>query len=246
MKKFLKGFIKNWQGTAIVSGIWLILGWLYTFGIRAAFLIPINYLTGAVLGLEGHNVIGGVVGRTLLMAFVNGFITSIIIFKGSFKERLKEAGRHMKKSILNMIPYFENIADFDFKTTGSRWLNFAGIGLGLATYAFITGNGEWINSVVCIAVFIHVVQEVADKRGVITAVLNWFLSRFGKRRISRKPVEAIVNGYGLGMLLSIIYAFLIGKSLYAYIAGGAIFVISIVLYRVKCSSLRKELIVCEE
>ncbi len=246
MKNLWKGFIKNWQGTLIISGIWLVLGWLYSFGIRAVFLIPLNYLTGAISGLEGGNLIGSLIGRTILIVFINGFITSFIIYKGSFKEKMKDAWTHFTKSLLNAIPFFKNLKEFDFKDTGSRWLNLAGAGVGLVCYAFITGNGEWINSFVCVVVFFMIVKEIAEKRGLLTAILNLSMSRFGTKRISREPIDAIVNGYGIGMLLSIIYAFLLGNALYAYITGGILFLGSMIAFWIKRYSLRKEMIVCEE
>lgn len=246
MKNFLEGFKKNWQGTVIVTVIWLILGWLYSFGIRAAFLIPLNYLTGAVSGLEGNNLVGSIIGRTILIIFINGFITSFFINKGTWKEKCKHSWMHFKKSLLNAIPFFKNLKEFDLKDTGSRWLNIAGAGLGLTVYAFITGNGSWINSFVCVAVFVKIMQEIAEKRGLLTAILNLILSKFGKKRISRAPVDAVVNGFGIGMLLSIIYAFAIGNALYAYIAGGVICFAGMIAFWIKRFTLRKELIVCEE
>lgn len=246
MKNFVQGLKKNWQGTVIVTVIWLILGWLYSFGIRAVFLIPLNYLTGAVAGLEGTNLIGSMIGRTILIIFINGFITSLFLYQGNWKEKCKQAGKHFLNSLLNAIPFFKNLREFDFKDTGSRFLNIAGIGLGLAVYAFITGNGAWINSFVCVAIFIKVMQEIAEKRGLLTALFNLLISRFGKKRISRDPVEALINGFGIGMLLAIIYAFAIGNSLYAYIGGGVIFIAGMTGFWIKRFSLRKELIVCEE
>ena len=246
MKHFIENLKKNWKGTISVTIIWLILGWLYSFGIRAVFLIPLNYLTGAITGLEGDNFIGSIIGRTILIIFINGFITSLFLYQGNWKDKCKQAGKHFANSLLNAIPFFKNLRDFDFQNTGSRWLNIAGTGLGLGVYAFITGNGAWINSFVCVAIFLHIMQEIAEKRGILTALLNLIFSKFGKKRISREPVEAIINGFGIGMLLSIIYAFAVGISLYAYIAGGFIFVIGMVVFWIKRFSLRKELIICEE
>jgi hypothetical protein len=45
IKRFLYGLKHNWQGSAIMVGLWLVLGWLYTFGIRAAVLVPLNYVS---------------------------------------------------------------------------------------------------------------------------------------------------------------------------------------------------------
>ncbi len=246
MKHFLKGLKNNWQGTAVIAAIWLILGWLYSFGIRAVFLIPLNYLTGAIAGIDGGNIIGAGIGKVILMVFINGFITTLIVYKGTFKEKVKEAGKHFGKALRDTVPYLANFARFDFKKTGSRWMNIAGMGFGLIVYSFITGNGEFVNSFVCLVLFFAIVEEVVEKRGLLTAVLNFLLSKMGKSKISREPAEYFINGYGIGMLLSIVFALVLSNCIVSYCCGAVLFLLGALMYWWKRVEIKKEAALCEE
>lgn len=59
------------------------------------------------------------------------------------------------------------------------WLNLAGIGFGFVSYAFLTGNWAGINSFVCVLLFLKLVREAVEQRGIISALINLLLSRFG-------------------------------------------------------------------
>lgn len=43
----------NLVPTAIITILWLILGWLRSAGIQWIILAPLNFLTGALAGVEG-------------------------------------------------------------------------------------------------------------------------------------------------------------------------------------------------
>ena len=230
IKGFFKEFIKRLPGTLIVSLIWFILGWLIAFGKQAVFLIPINYLSGAVLGLSEQSFIGGMFGRTILMLLFNSFLTTLIVTRGSISERVKAAGKGYITAIGDTIPYFKNLREFPWGEGRARGLGVAGIGFAMLTYGFFTGDGSAINSFVCVVIFVKIAQETVNRRGIITALLNLVLSRFGRRRVSKKPVDHFMNGYGLGMLLSIVYAFVCGIQWVAYATGAVLFLMGIVSY----------------
>ena len=245
IKRFLNGLKHNWQGSAIMVGLWLALGWLYTFGIRAAVLVPLNYVSAAIAGLDGGSFVGGTVGKTVVMIFLNGFITTLILHKGNASEKWKVATSHAKEALLNTIPYFKNLKEFDFHNQRALWLNVSGIGLGLISYAFLTGNGSFVNSFVCLLLFFKIVSEVTARRGIITALLNLILSLFGSKRISKKPVDYLMNGYALGTLLSLIYAILFAQLLLAYLLGAGFLCLGSIMNLVYIKKTEKELKACE-
>jgi len=244
IKRFIHGLKQNWQGSAIMIGLWLLLGWLYTFGIRAAVLVPLNYFSAAIAGLDGGSFIGGTIGKTIVMVSLNGFFTTLILHKGNISEKWKVATSHAKEALLNTIPYFKNLKAFDLHNPRVIWLNVTGIGIGLISYAFLTGNGSFINSFVCLLLFFKIVSEVMEKRGIITALLNLILSLFGSKRISKKPVDYLMNGFALGTLLSLGYAIVFAELLPAYLLGSGFVCFGSIMNLVYIKKTEKELKEC--
>lgn len=91
ISRFYRGITKNWQGTLIVAAIGLLIGWLKAFGIQAAFLIPLSYISGALAGIDDGSFWGGIIGKTIVMLFMNGFLTTLIIHKGKLRDKFKTA-----------------------------------------------------------------------------------------------------------------------------------------------------------
>ena len=238
-KKFFGEFIKRIPGALIVSLIWLLLGWALSFVKQAVFFIPISFLTGNLLGIDEGAIIGGVVGKTILMLTFSSFFTTLVVTKGGFKVRLKAAVSGYVSAILDMIPYFKSFKDFPYKDKNARRLGIAGIGFGLLSYAFVSGDGSAINSFVCIIIFLKIAQEVVNQRGIITAVLNLISSRFGKKPISRKPTDYFVSGSGIGMLIGVIYAFVFGNQMLAYIIGACVFLWGFVGYQIERKNMQR-------
>ncbi len=239
---FLKNLPSAILSTGIVSLFWIVLNWLSYSGIRWAILAPLNYLTGATIGQYEGTIFGSAIARTILILFLNGFIVTFINHKGSIKSKIKTALRHYKNSLLNLIPFFNNITKFSFRDKVLFPTNIMGIGIGFLIFGLLTGDASAQNSFVMLIVFVAVANEIANKRGIIIALLNLVFSFFGRKRISRKPADGVVNGIALGSLLSIIYSLMT----YTYVQevyriGFTILAVGTALYIFNTIMTKKEL-----
>lgn len=190
--------------TALMSLLWLALGWMKSAGIQWLVLWPLNFITGALNGLQG-NTLGGIIGKTLLLVVVNSFFRSVVLRrkreKGSF---FKDFRSNALSSCLALIPQYTNLKRLamsgNIKTAGA---GFAGMAGALAIYPFITSDGSLVNSMVCLALFLSVGTQIARQRGLIISLINIMLSKNGKRGISRAFVENIFAGFAVGMALAL-------------------------------------------
>ena len=242
----MKSILSIIISSTTISVIWLVLGWLLTMGIHWIVLIPFNYLLGVNLGLNGENVIGGTIGKTIILIFFNGFILTFINHKGNFLSKLKASASHSFSCFTNIIPYVSNFLELDFKNKLVTYTNIIGVGFGLVFYGILTGDGSAINSFVMLIIFFQLMGEVVNNRGIITAIFNLFMSFFGKKCISRKPVDGVVNGATIGSLFGIILSFVCPNNLLGYIIGTPILIVGTVLYLKSRKHLIKELELCED
>ena len=70
-RDWFRNYLKKQLPSALVmAGLWLVLQISACLGWRHFLLSPLYFVSGALAGLEGGSVLGGVLGRTLLLLFL--------------------------------------------------------------------------------------------------------------------------------------------------------------------------------
>lgn len=210
-KRLVSALKQNAIPTAIMTVLWMVLWWLKYAGIQWAILWPFQFLTGALNGLTG-NVWGGAVGRTILLILFNSFFRGILANSGDRKKRAKafkdqtvsQVKSEVTDRITDKIPYYKNVKTAFSLRTPQAW-GFAALGLSAAmfVYPFITGDGALINTMVCVALFVNLIKQLASNRGLLISLINYFLSKKGLRKIDKDQVNRLIAGYALGSALSV-------------------------------------------
>lgn len=193
--------------TALMTVFWMVLGWLKMAGIQWALLWPLNFLTAAQAGLEG-NILGGAIGKTLLLILFNSMFQGMVTQKGGWKIHISTFVAELRsqgvQEVLKKIPQYTNLKLLFGKRTpmllGSGIL---GIGIALLVYPFLTGNGSLINSMVCVALFLSIGKQVVKQRGLLISFLNLFLEKKQMHTLNRDAVNRIAAGFALGMALAV-------------------------------------------
>lgn len=194
--------------TAIMAVLWVVLGWVRSAGIQMAVLWPLYFLTGALNGLNGSTV-GGIVGKTLLLVLLNSFIKGVVIRRRGPEGRRRNFWKQFKadaaNALLARIPQFFNLKKM-WNAGSSTAMGCGGLGLAAAVlvYPFITGDGSFVNSLVCGALCVSIFTQLARQRGLLIALLNLLLVRKGGRTIDRQPLEMFFTGTALGMAVSML------------------------------------------
>ena len=77
--------------TAVMAVLWLALSWLRAAGIQWAILWPLNFLTGALAGMEG-SAVGGVIGKAVLLICFNSLFRGLLYALLRFIDRADVSG----------------------------------------------------------------------------------------------------------------------------------------------------------
>ena len=220
--RFLLFFWSLWQAikrnsipTAIMTVLWMILWWLRSSGIQWAFLWPLHFLTGALNGYSG-NVLGGTIGKTILLILFNSMVNSIFVgflansgnrkkrtkaFKDQMKDDVKSG---IKDTILEKIPYYSKLKKaLGTKSPQALGYGLLGVSSALFLYPFITGDGALVNSMVCLALSSSIGKQLLTQRGLFITLINRALSKKHLKTINRGYVDRAIAGFTLGMALAI-------------------------------------------
>lgn len=210
-RRLLKAIKQNSIPTGIMTVFWMLLWWCKYAGIQWAILWPFQFLTGALNGLTG-NLLGGAVGRTILLILFNSFFRGILINSGNRRMRAKafkdqtisQVKDKAKSEVTGKIPYYKNLKTAFSLRTPQAW-GFAALGLSAAifVYPIITGDGALINTMVCVALFANLIKQLASNRGLLISLINYLLSKKGLQKIDKGQVNRVIAGYALGSALSV-------------------------------------------
>ncbi|MFI3284371.1 MAG: hypothetical protein R3Y57_04740 [Erysipelotrichaceae bacterium] len=223
----IKEVFNQFKGSFIVIALWLILGWLQSYGIHSVLLFPLNYLTGALAGIDEGSFIGGTIGKTIILLFLSSFLTNLIVIKGSLKEKIQKATSGYKNAMMDTIPFLSNTISLFTSSLKGLSFNLLGMGVAVAAYGFLTGNGSFENSFITVLIFFNICSEIADGTGIVSAILNLMLSRWGRKRVDKQLVEWILNGTALGCLLSFGLAIFVSSNMVAYGVALIFIIVSI-------------------
>ena len=188
--------------TALLAAFWLALGWLRAAGVQWALLQPLNFLTGALAGLEG-SAVGGAIGKAILLVCFNSLFRGLLMHRkwdGRRRDNLKKEFKGQAKAqLLARVPQYANLKLL-VKDRTPRHLA-AGLWGGaaaLAAYPFLTGDGSAVNSMVCVALFLSIGGQVARQRGLLITLLNLLLSKKALRTVDRGFVDRLFAGFAVG------------------------------------------------
>ncbi|MBP0962845.1 MAG: hypothetical protein J6Q99_00935, partial [Oscillospiraceae bacterium] len=247
MKKAKERFKQFWKSlklslpvTLLMTLFWLVLGWLRSFGIHSIVLSPLNYLTGALVGLDGGSFVGGLVGKTIILIVVNNFVRSLITSRGNLWIRVKIGLMSVWSSLLRKIPQYLNIKQLFTKEHWRISVNGMGFGMALVGYALFSGNGSFQNSFVCLLLFAQFGGALVSKRGLIVTAANRLLSALGGRTIDRDMVNRLVGGNALGYFVATLWAAHFNRTGYAGHIGITIASVSLLFFVLHHLRNRKE------
>ena len=183
-----------------------VLGWVRSAGVQMAILWPLYFLTGALNGMEG-STLGGIVGKTLLLVLLNSFMKGVVIQTRGQGGRRRNFWNQFKanasNALLTRIPQFFNMKKlWNAGSVTAVGCGLLGLAAAVLVYPFITGDGSFVNSMVCGALCLSVFNQLARQRGLLIALLNLLLTRRGGRTIDRQPLEMLFTGAALGMAAS--------------------------------------------
>lgn len=212
---------RNSIPTAFMAVLWMILWWLRSSGIQWAFLWPLHFLTGALNGYSG-NVLGGTIGKTILLILFNSTVNSIFVGflanSGNRKKRTKAFKEQMKDNVksgakdelLSKIPYYSKLKKA-LLTKSPQAFGWGALGTSAALflYPFITGDGALVNSMVCVALSSVLAKQLLTQRGLFITLLNRVLTKKHLKNINRGHVDRVIAGFTLGMALSVPIAALV-------------------------------------
>ena len=206
MKKFLKNWFRGiksrWLLILLACVVWTALAYLWRLGKNNIAYMAMYYLTGALLGVDSNNIIGGVIGKSILLIVVNGFLTSLFMHKGSLRVRLHYAKKSMTEGLKKLNDYVASFAAFQSKDSKVIVCGIGGAGISFIFNAFITGNAAFVNSFVNVALFAVCINQIQEKRGFLIACANVMLQKFGYKEVNNDSVIGMLDGIALGCLLA--------------------------------------------
>ncbi len=206
MKKFMKNWINTirsrWFWILMACLMWTFLAYLWQLGKNNIFYLVLYYFTGALLAVDSNNVIGGVIGKSILLLVVSGFLSSIFMHKGSFKVRLHYAKKSFADGLKKINNYVASFAAFQSKEVLVIFMGMLGVGFSLIVNAFITGNATFINSLVNLALFTVCIKQIQEKRGFLIACANIGMKKLGYKEVNGDVVIGLLDGIAMGCLLA--------------------------------------------
>lgn len=207
IKLWISKLKEMWISIVISCGVWTILVYLWERGVRGFLFGVLNFFTGALLSVDGQNMLGGVIGRTLILMVFNTFLSSLLIHKGPLKTRFAFAKADFKKGLQNLSEYVSSFSLFATKDKEIIFVGVAGLGLSIIWNAFISGNGAIVNTFSCIALFILLLEQFETKSGFFVAVVNLGARKLGYKNICGDKVLAFIEAFMAGCLLMPVLAF---------------------------------------
>ena len=206
-KTFVETLKSSLAPTAIMAVLWLLLSWLRAAGIQWAILWPLNFLTGALAGMEG-SALGGAIGKAILLICFNSLFRGLLMrrkWDGRRRDNVKdELKAQTKAQLFGRIPQYSNLKLL-WKDRSPRMLaaGLLGGAAALAAYPFLTGDGSAVNSMVCVALFLSIGGQIARQRGLLITLLNLLLAKKALRTVNRGFIDRIFAGFAVGMAAAV-------------------------------------------
>lgn len=211
--------------TSVIGIMWLVLGWLKSYGVNSILLFPFNFISGALNGVDGGSVIGGIFGKTLILMTLNSLLRPMMFSSGNKQGRMAKGLKSFRESSISKIPHYKNINQFFTKENKKRSYNELGFGLAFLAYPFITGNGSFQNSGVCVLLAITLFKEMKKQRSLILIIVNSILMKKNKKVINKDNLNRIISGNALGFACTVVFSIISGYDVLSYSLGSIVIAI---------------------
>lgn len=226
--KFKKALKENALITSIVGVTWLIIGWIKSYGINSILLFPFNFISGALNGVDGGSIIGGIIGKAIVLMLLSNLLKPLLSVK---RINVKKLGKSFVYSLKKLryfkIPQYKNIRQLFTNENNKRSYNFIGFGFAFLVYPFITGNGSFQNSGVCLLIAISLFKELKKQKSLIVSIINSILKRFEIKQISKENITKIVSGNAIGFACTVVFSIFNQNNVLPYSFGIIIMFIGI-------------------
>ena len=181
--------------TFVLAAVWIILPLIMGFVSGAnipiiRFLSTLTYANGGVFG-GFFGTVGGIFGKAVFAAAVNGFVLALCEKKNPF------AG--LKKSTVGVIG------------GGSRAISpfLIGGGIGFLLYFFFNITSAPQNSMISIVCVITLIQTIAKQNGIVFALAFWAVKKVSKGKApTRMYLNRILSGLAAAFAISFPVTFL--------------------------------------
>jgi len=225
IKTDLKSGLKDYKQTLmeflITLGVmltaWIVLGILNYIGVESKFLVPLNFLTASLNGLQDNGwfgFIGGIVAKVTLLMLITQTLIPII------KDALKPKDKEIVKGKYNTVKLIlKSIFEQGASLSGYIIL---GVGIALLIYAFLSVNGNFQNSFVIVLAIFSSIRALATQTGVLIRIVT-ILSR--KTVVNMFPAYSLLIGMSIGFTVSVSLAAIFSSALLGYLLGASIVLI---------------------
>jgi len=206
LAKYQETVKKNLTFNALIIVVWLVLGWLRSYGVTSLILFPFNFLSGALIGVEESAFWQGVLGKTIMLLLLNNLIRPFLFGTGNRKQKWRRALLELKGKSLLKIPNYKGVTQLMETDAVKRSFSLIGMGIAFLVYPVITVDGSFQNTGVCFLASIALFRGLKNNRGLIIAVTNDVLRKLNKKQISKDYVNRLVLGNALGFAMTVIFS----------------------------------------
>lgn len=222
IKEDLKTGLKDYKQTLleffITLGImltaWIVLGILNYIGVESEFLVPLNFLTASLNGLQDNGwfgFLGGIIAKVTLLMLITQTLIPII------KEALKPKDKELVKGKYNSFKLIIKTI-FEQGASLSGYIILGG-GIALLIYAFLSVNGKLENSFVIVLAIFSTIRALVTQTGIFMRIVT-ILSR--KTVVNMFPVYSLLIGMSVGFTVSVSLAVIFSSALLGYLLGFSI------------------------
>lgn len=234
-KNWFQGIKNKWQFILVMCIVWIVLAYLWQIGKTNTIFMVLYYVSGALLAVDTNNIVGGVIGKAILLLAINGVVSTIFMHKGSWRMRMHYAKEAFFAGLKKVNNYVASFSVFWKKENDILALGVTGVGLSIIINSFLTGSATFVNSFVNVALFFMCLDQLQEKRGFLVACGNAVLKKSGRNEINGDSVIGFLDGIALGCLLAPL-TYLIPGAWTSYVIGGALLLAGLVWF----SSMKKK------
>lgn len=209
LKDWLRDYLKKWPADALMAGLWLTLETAACMGFAPVLFYPLYYVTGALAGLTGGSILGGILGRGLILVFLRESIWMLCFSRVPMQQRWDYLKERLKNMLSGLIPYVKDIRGL--LTRDIYMLAAEGFGLVLALLfsLFFSGDGSPVNSFVNLALFVYCTSVLQTHSGLLFEGWNALRRRAKLPDAGTNYFEGFLSAHAFGYILgSLLYAIL--------------------------------------
>lgn len=198
-RDWFRNYLKKQLPSALVmAGLWLVLQISACLGWRHFLLSPLYFVSGALAGLEGGSVLGGVLGRTLLLLFLQEGIRTLFFSGLPFRRRLRETGRMAVDSVSGVVPYLRDLKDLIPESLRMFLWEGTGFFSAVLLSVFLSGDGSLQNSFINLLLFVKFADEMKNHSGILYSLYRRARRMSGKKEAEHDYFSGFAGAHALG------------------------------------------------